>query len=480
MKRTQYRKIRVGAGLIFLFFTTVSFVSVGNRWTSFAKFQPGPLLVKLSGGFVLAVTVIVASLLIATFLFGRFFCAAICPLGVVQDIVITARKNDKTSVPNLSWLRYSVTVCAILMLVGGWALFFRIFEPFSRFGGMLSGLIGVLRETGDARLSYLIGGVLPLFALSSLAIWKKRFYCTALCPVGTILGLFAKFGVWQIRLNDSCVRCVLCQTSCPTSCIDIQNARVDNERCVRCMNCVSLCPNASIFLSGKPGKRDDKDVSLNRSRRDFLINGSIVALGVMTAWHVLGSSIRSLARKGKSAEELILPPGAMDAGKFMAGCTSCHLCALNCPTNVIKPAPYALGPVRLNFNHGACDYGCTKCNNVCPSGALKTLSLEEKQWLKIGEALFDASKCKVIKENKACDLCVQACPKGAIYTADGSNGLKIPDVLTYHCIGCGTCQSICPMLPKAITIAPIPQARMGASFSKKSIPKKGLHVNTDC
>jgi polyferredoxin len=475
MKRNRYRQIRIGAGLVFLFFTTVSFVGVDNGLAaSFAKFQPGPLLVKLSEGFVLTSVVISISLLIATFLFGRFFCAVICPLGVVQDIVIAARKNDKTTVPNLSWLRYIVTACAILMLMGGWALFFRIFDPFSRFGGMLSGLIGIMRKTGDTKLSFLIGGVLPLFALSALVIWKKRIYCTALCPVGTILGLFAKFGVWQIRLNDSCVRCDLCQISCPTSCIDIQNARVDNERCVRCMNCVSLCSNASIFLSRNPGKCDDKNVSVNRLRRDFLINGSVAVLGAMAAWHVLGNPIRSLARKGKSADELILPPGAMDAEKFMAGCTSCHLCVLNCPTNVIKPAPYVLGFVRLNFDHGACDYGCTRCNHVCPSGALKTLSLEEKQFLKIGEAIFDASKCKVIKENKACGLCVQACPKGAIYTADSPNNLKIPEVLAYHCIGCGTCQSICPMLPKAITVAPIPQARMGAPFSKKSIQKKVL------
>jgi ferredoxin len=227
------------------------------------------------------------------------------------------------------------------------------------------------------------------------------------------------------------------------------------------MSCVSKCPSGSILFSRPQKNQNTIEEPTNLSRRAFILKGTAVTLAAVGTGHIWGDTIRSFARSNRSVEGLILPPGALNIERFMAKCTSCQLCGLHCPTKVIRPSSYALGPVSLNFDHAACQYDCTKCNAVCPFGALQSLSLENKQWLKIGEAFCDTSKCRVIKDNIACDLCIKACPKDAIFTLVDPNGFEVPEVAAFHCIGCGACQSVCPMTPKAITVAGTEQSIMG-------------------
>jgi formate hydrogenlyase subunit 6/NADH:ubiquinone oxidoreductase subunit I len=186
-----------------------------------------------------------------------------------------------------------------------------------------------------------------------------------------------------------------------------------------------------------------------------------VVLGITVAVHPLGGTIRSLIRVKRNGDGLIFPPGAVNAGRFTGKCTSCNLCAINCPESVIKPSVYGFGPIRLDYGHAGCRYDCTLCNSVCPTGALQRLTLEDKQWLKIGEAIFDASLCRVVKDNIPCDLCARACPKEAIFMKDGPAELKIPEVATFHCIGCGNCEAVCPVRAKAIRVRGMEQQSMG-------------------
>jgi ferredoxin len=249
----------------------------------------------------------------------------------------------------------------------------------------------------------------------------------------------------------------MCASICPTDCIDIRNRTVDNERCVRCLNCVSLCPKGSIGFSWRPYGRGSV---ASASRREFLVKGAAVVLGVSTAGHVLGGSIRALARTGKDYAGVIFPPGALDVERFARTCTSCQMCAINCPASIIEPS-YAFGPVFLNYANAGCRDDCTRCNTICPSGALRQLALEDKKLLRIGEALFEMPLCRVSKENVQCDLCAKACPKGAIFMVDGPAGLQIPEVNAFHCIGCGNCEAVCPVRPKAIRVRGIEQRMMG-------------------
>lgn len=285
-----------------------------------------------------------------------------------------------------------------------------------------------------------------------LAIWRSRFYCVAICPVGTILGLFAKFGLYGMQCTDACTGCRACERQCPTGCIDSRNRSVDRERCVLCLNCLSACPRNGVrYMRTTLSSVSTHDV-VDVERRQFLVKGGVAAAVIVGSGVGLGGYIRQAANACESIDGLIFPPGAGDANRFARQCTSCLVCVAKCPAKIIKPSPFLFGPVRLDYSASGCNYDCTLCNEACPSGALTQLTLEDKQWSKIGEAKVEPSRCRIVTENAPCTLCVDACPKGAIFMMDGPNGLKVPRVAAFHCIGCGACQAVCPAKPKAVVV----------------------------
>ena len=93
----------------------------------------------------------------------------------------------------------------------------------------------------------------------------------------------------------------------------------------------------------------------------------------------------------------------------------------------------ALPAVHLDYSKGSCKKDCARCGEVCPSGAIKRLSKEEKQHLRIGMAMIKDDSC--IK----CGLCADACPYGAISFEKGS----VPKLDASKCIGCGACKNAC-------------------------------------
>ena len=466
MNRPSFRQIRIFFAGFFFFLTLLCLLSGSERMARMMFYQPGPLFVRMASTFTVAGMLLVLWLLGTAFFFGRYFCAAVCPLGILQDVIGSVGKSSKARVPNIKKLRYGVAIFSFLLLWGGWAVGFQFFDPFSRFVSITSAALAVfsgslLREPTFTAFALLFSGLLPFILLAVLVFWKKRIYCTVLCPVGTVLGLCAKYGFFRMGINDACDGCQLCEHSCPTSCIDSQARKIDNERCVRCMNCISCCPRNALTFSRQSIGGSNTNLSFSAARRAFLVRGFSFSAGALLAGHVLSGPIRALVHYGKRLRGILLPPGAIDTERFARACTSCQLCVINCPQRIIKPSTYVFGPVHLDYTHAGCQYDCVHCASICPSGALQNLTLEDKQWLKIGEAVFDASKCRIVKDGTPCGLCASACPKEAIlFFNETSSGLGIPEVAVFHCIGCGACQAACPQSPKAIYVEGIEQEMM--------------------
>jgi len=145
----------------------------------------------------------------------------------------------------------------------------------------------------------------------------------------------------------------------------------------------------------------------------------------------------------------ILPPGAGDAERFLKNCAGCGLCAAECSGGVIKVVPGGDGTVHLDLSHGACQYYCSKCGHVCPTGAIRPLTPEEKQHTKIAEAKFDPKLCLACHGDAPCGKCADACPTGAIRPVGPR---RVPRLNKSLCIGCGACQAACPAAPKAMTV----------------------------
>ena len=97
-----------------------------------------------------------------------------------------------------------------------------------------------------------------------------------------------------------------------------------------------------------------------------------------------------------------------------------------CPTNVIQPAGFEHGleslwtPV-LDFRVGTsgCQHNCIACGNLCPTAAIRPISLEERLGkddfasrgpIRIGMAFVDRGRCLPWAMDRPCIVCQENCP----------------------------------------------------------------------
>ncbi len=97
-----------------------------------------------------------------------------------------------------------------------------------------------------------------------------------------------------------------------------------------------------------------------------------------------------------------------------------------CPTNVIHPAGLdrgieSLWSPTLNFRIGTsgCQFNCVACGNLCPTAAIRPLSLDERLGrnrfadqgpIKIGNAFIDRGRCLPWAMDRPCIVCQENCP----------------------------------------------------------------------
>ena len=146
-----------------------------------------------------------------------------------------------------------------------------------------------------------------------------------------------------------------------------------------------------------------------------------------------------------------------------------------CLTNGLQPTLFEAGlegiwsPVLVS-RVGYCQYYCTLCGQVCPSGAIRYLSQAEKEKTKIGLAFIDESRCLPYAQGIPCIVCEEHCPtpKKAIWFEEGvlagrdgtERRVKQPRVDNDLCIGCGICEHKCPVVDQpAIYVTSIGESR---------------------
>ena len=145
--------------------------------------------------------------LVFTLFFGRTFCAAVCPLGVIQDLVLLR----PTSLPQ--WLEnglrlfaYVYLAAAVLFAATGSAFIICRYDPFVSF----------FRLSGSFNM--LILGACFLF----IGMFIGRPYCRFICPYGVILRQLSRISKWKVTITpDDCINCRLCEDSCPFGAIKI-------------------------------------------------------------------------------------------------------------------------------------------------------------------------------------------------------------------------------------------------------------------
>jgi ferredoxin len=129
-----------------------------------------------------------------------------------------------------------------------------------------------------------------------------------------------------------------------------------------------------------------------------------------------------------------------------------------CPANALQPVYFMAGlagmftPV-LTPRRGSCEASCNACNQVCPSRALRKLSLPEKQRAKIGTAVVQRHKCLAWEEDRRCVVCQEVCRYGAISLRPlQGHQAPVPYVKPDRCFGCGACECHCPVATAAVIV----------------------------
>ena len=399
-----------------------------------AKGQFGPALLAAAGRASLAGAAVAAGWLVLTLFLGRVFCSVGCPLGILQDVLgklFFWRKNRPQ--PRLLLLRKGLGVCCWgAALIGGWTLGMRFLEPFTLFGAMVS------------------CGWLPLAALAVLIFWRRRFFCNSLCPVGALLACGASMAPFGFRFTARCIRCGKCVQACPAGCLDPKTAVFDNGRCIRCLACAAVCPVNALAYGRNAACRIP-------GRRAFLRAGALLAGGA-----VVGAAARktvplyaAYGPRANVAREGIYPPGAGSRQRFLSKCTDCRLCVQHCLGQVLRPAG-RFGAVHLEFDRGMCEFNCTRCTEVCPTGALRPLDAAIKKRTRLGLAAVDLTLCVAATEEFECGACAEHCPTGALRMRENAAGVLIPVLDARLCIGCGSCEHPCPVRPiKAVRVWPV-------------------------
>lgn len=378
---------------------------------------------------------------VVTLFVGRVWCGWFCPLGAILELF--GRTGRVIRWQRLRELKYVILFTILVMAAFG-SLAFMYFEPITILvRGLTAPFKPVLEYVQlEDKQGFVWPGVswwaiaIPLVIVLLLNLVEKRFWCRYLCPLGALIGLGSKFSWIKRYVNQkSCVQCGDCAALCTMGAIsDKREFTSDPAECIMCMDCAAPCPKTAITFQRGPAL--GWNYEFDPTRREALATLGTGALAVGLLALDVG--------KVKAAKSSVLRPPGAQGEDFLAKCIRCDQCIQGCPNKALQPAAFEAGwdalwtPILDPFT-GYCDYDCNLCGQICPSGAIPALSLEEKRKAVIGIAQVKFETCV------RCMDCLENCPNDCFeeVEVEGLRGV-FPKVNPENCIGCGQCVAVCP------------------------------------
>jgi len=161
-----------------------------------------------SGNYTVPLTVLAFFLtpLIFTLLFGRTFCAAVCPFGAFQDLIaLKPLRMGAWLNAFLGIIPYLYLGLAILYAATATEFLICRYDPF----------VGIFRLNASFGM-FLFVGLLML-----TGVFIARPYCRFLCPYGVLLNWMSRFSWKHMNITPAeCIQCRLCENACPYDAIE--------------------------------------------------------------------------------------------------------------------------------------------------------------------------------------------------------------------------------------------------------------------
>lgn len=250
--------------------------------------------------------------LLATLVFGRFFCGWGCHIVALQDLC--------------AWMLKKVGIRprplrsrALLLLPLGLALYMFVWPTFKRFvfphlealHPMLE-WFGLRTRMADfpglsdhlttdsfwatfpgplfTTLTFLVCGFVAVYFLGA------KGFCTYGCPYGAFFGIVDRWSPGRIRVTDDCEGCGHCSAVCTSNVVVHQevadHGMVVDPGCMKCMDCVSVCPKEALYFGfGKPAalaRTKSSPIMAKLWSRSRVGDYTLLAVALVAGWAFRG------------------------------------------------------------------------------------------------------------------------------------------------------------------------------------------------
>ena len=448
----------------------------------------------------------------ATLVVGRFFCAYVCPMGAAIDFLnpLSLRKKTRLGLKSeASWRKAKLFVLILFLssALAGLSLAylmdplplltrfytFFIYPLFITFTNLLLdffrpvfealGWVGLSHLHYPQPVYYMTFLTFLIFAgIIALNRLAPRFWCRYLCPLGAFLSFISPLGLFKRRVSQECNECLKCQKACPMGAVQQDPKKTSLPECIQCRTCAGVCPKEAISFPAFSPANSDAKLGGEYSSADFSRRGFLYSIaGGLTVAFVTG---RTPFTPLQGKHQLIRAPGAVPESEFLRTCIRCGECMKSCLTNTLQPCFWESGLAglwtpKMDLRFAPCEQNCNVCGKVCPTQAIRSLSLEEKTHAKVGTAVLRKELCLVWAQDKLCLICDEICPYNAIVFRT-VEGYRRPVVIASRCNGCGFCEQRCPIQGEsAIVIAPNGEIRLKEGSYVQEAKKLQLEFKPD-
>ncbi len=202
--------------------------------------------------------------LIFALLFGRVFCAGVCPLGAIQELTGFRQVKVPKRVENiLATIPFVYLGLAVLFAATGSEFLICRFDPF----------VGIFRL--NAPFTMVIFGSLLLI----IGIFINRPYCRYLCPYGVLQNIFSRFSMKHVTITPA--------------------------ECRNCRLCESGCPYHAILQADPPAKREIRH-DIKKGSLPYLLIIPVLAAGFAVILYNLAPKLSEMNNKVRLAKEIRL------------------------------------------------------------------------------------------------------------------------------------------------------------------------------
>jgi ferredoxin len=493
MSKKTFREITQGLFLLLFLFLFIQTESRGNDTLGypvklFLDFDPLIFITTLftsHGQRIPSVFFLSLSIVVVTVVLGRVFCGWICPLGTLHNIVGSLKRRHPRKI-RAGWHKAKYYILFMLIASSVFTLQLTgIMDPISLlirsfslsifpllnhgirslfdsiYNANIPGIVNISEPVYGFLKGHLLSFREPYYlqailigalfiAILSLNILERRFWCKYLCPLGALLGLLSRYSLLKREVSEGCTSCGICTSHCQGGALPEKNDVWKSTECLACFDCDDICPQKAVNF----GLGRKVHPSMDLGRRQVMLS---LASGMLTVPLVRSTPF---SRTDFSNPVLLRPPGSLSEKEFLKRCVKCGECMKVCLTNGLQPAFLEAGleglwSPRLIPRIGYCEYRCTLCGQVCPTGAIRRLTLEEKMKTRIGLAMIDKGRCLPHAHSTPCIVCEEVCPTSPksiwfeeVPVRDRSGReiiVKQPHIDLDRCIGCGICEAKCPV-----------------------------------